>query len=137
MSNLLALPFVQMSVQTGNNEDWIDALKYVSPPTGMDPEDPAAPQTDLRGITFEMEVRRSRDDHEVIISATTADGSLSVGAAPNYGYLIFSIRSEVMRSKRAGDYVADVVGRDDQYARRVIDMDLTIVEGVTKWPSPA
>src|SRR5215470_16410213 len=137
MSNLLSLPLLSMTVQTGNNEDWIESVKYVAPEEGMSDDDPAAPQVDLRGITFEMEVRRTADDHEVILSASTDDGTLSIGAPPNYGYLIWNIPVETMKLKRAGNYVADVVGRDDQFSRRVIAMDLTLIEGVTKWPSPA
>lgn len=137
MSNLLSLPLVQVTVQTGNQEDWIDVLKYVAPPVGMEPDDPTAPQVDLRGITFEMEVRRVPTDHEVVLSATTDDGTLSIGAAPNFGYLIFNLPVEIMKTQVAGQYVADVIGRDEHYARKCIQMDLTVIEGVTKWPSPA
>jgi hypothetical protein len=137
MSNLLSLPLLLLTVQTGNNEDWIDAIKYVAPPEGMLPEDPTAPQVDLRNILFEMEVRRAPDDHEVVLSATTADGTLSVGAPPDVGFLIFYIQSDGMKAMPAGNYVADVIGRDTQYSRKCIEISLMIVEGVTKWPSPA
>ena len=82
-------------------------------------------------------MRRSPTDHEVILSATTADGSLSVGASPNFGFLIINIPVTTMREKQAGQYVGDIVGHDEQYSKVVIQLDLTIVEGVTKWPSPA
>jgi hypothetical protein len=137
MSNLLALPLVQLSIETGNNEDWIDAIKYVAVAEGVLPEDPAAPQVDLRGILFEMEIRRNADDREVIISASTADGTLSVGAPPNYGYLIFFIQYDTMEHVPPGSYVGDVIGRDEEFVRKFIQMDLTVVEGITKWPSPA
>jgi hypothetical protein len=135
MSNILALPLIQIVVQTGTQEDWIDAIKYVVVTTI--PDDPNAPQVDLRGIEFEMEVRRSAEDHEVVLSATTKDGSLSIGVPPDYGYLIFYVQSDVMKTIIAGSYVADIVGRDELYTRKVIEMSLTIIEGVTKWPSPA
>jgi hypothetical protein len=134
MSNLLALPLIQLTVQTGNQEDWIDTIKYVAP-TVVD--DPNPPQVDLRGIDFELEIRRSASDHEVVLAATTEDGSLSVGTPPDYGYLVIYIKSEKMKTRLAGEYVGDIIGRDDRYARKVIELGLTIVEGVTKWPSPA
>jgi hypothetical protein len=135
MSNLLALPLIHLDVQTGTHEDWIDAIKYIVD-TGI-ADDPTAPQVDLRDIDFEMEIRRSANDHEVVLSATTQDGSLSVGSPPDYGYLVFYIKSSVMKPIVAGSYVGDIVGRDELYARKIIEMSLTIVEGVTKWPSPA
>jgi len=135
MSNVLALPLVQITVQVSNNEDWIDSIKYVE---GTDPTDPSAPQVDLRGITFQMEIRRSAEDAEVILGASTDDGSLSIGAPPNFGFLIIHIAEEEMKTKAAGNYVGDIVATGDGYARTVIQItQLTIVEGVTKWPSPA
>lgn len=130
MSNLLAIPLVQLTVVTGNNEDWVDSIKFVIG-TGSEPD---PPQLDIRGIIFEMEVRREADDPEVVLGATTANNTLMVGSPPDVGYLIINIPYDDMRGMRAGPYVADIVGRDDFHTRVIIQIDLTITEGVTKQP---
>ena len=53
-TNLLAMPLVQLVVETGNNEDWVDSLKYV-----VDEEDPDV-QLDIREINFFMEISAQR-----------------------------------------------------------------------------
>ena len=65
------------------------------------------------------------------------DVAVSIGAPPDFGFLLFYIQSDVMKAMPAGNYVADIVGRDAQYSRKTHEINLTIVEGVTKWPSPA
>jgi hypothetical protein len=129
MSNILALPLVRLTIETGNNEDWIDALKYV-----VDNGSPNPPQLDLRGIEFAMEVRRRPEDHEVIISASTTNGTIIIGQPPDYGILTISIPDDTMKLKKAGMYVGDVVASDEIHTRVAIQIDLTIVEGLTKAP---
>jgi hypothetical protein len=125
-TNILALPLVHLTVDTGNNEDWLDSLKYVV----SDTDDS---QLDLRGIVFAMEVRRTADDTEVVLRASTDDGKLHIGIPPDYGFLIIEVPVEEMQYKRPGSYVADIVGREgDNYTRVCITIDLTIVEGVTR-----
>jgi hypothetical protein len=128
-TNILALPLVRLTVETGTNEDWIDTLKYV-----VDDGSPDPPQLDLRGIRFRMEVRRRPEDHEVIISASTDDGTLTIGTSPDYGVLIFNIPDDIMKLKKAGVYVGDVLASDETFARVAIQIDLTVVEGITKPP---
>jgi len=130
MSNLMALPVAIMTVETGNNEDWIESIKYVVDDGTNNIE--TMPQLDLRGIEFEMEVRRKPADHEVILSASTSNFRLSIGAFPNIGFLLLNVPIADMQNKIAGDYVADIVGRDGTYTRKFIEMSLTIVEGVTR-----
>lgn len=136
MTNILSIPLTRMTVQTGNNEDWIESIKYVvDDGTGIATDDPAAdmlPQLDLRGIAFEMEVRHKRTDHEVVLTASTANRRLGVGPFPNFGFLLLGVSIDDMKLQTAGTYVADVVASDDTYARKVIEMDLSIVEGVTR-----
>jgi hypothetical protein len=129
MTNLLAIPLVKLGIEAGNNEDWVDSIKYVVNTGALDP-----PQLDIRGITFEMEIRREAAAHEVVLSATTADGTLSTGAPPDVGFLIFSLPLVQMQSLAAGTYVGDVTGRDEQYTRVIAQISLTIIEGVTKQP---
>jgi len=131
-TNILAIPLVAISVETGTNEDWIDSLKYVvQQPTGIIDN---WPQLDLRGIEFEMEIRRRAEDHEVILAASTHDGTLAVGAPPNFGFLLIHIPYTTMKHKLAGTYVGDIRALAEDTIRDVIQVDLEIFEGVTKTP---
>jgi hypothetical protein len=128
-TNLLALPLVRMSVETGTNEDWIDSLKFLVD-TGV-PDD-EKPQLDLRDIAFEMEVRRSAPDNQVVISASTENGSLAIGEPPDYGYLIINVDHEEMKIQQPGIYAADIVGIDETSRRVVVQIDLSIIAGITR-----
>jgi hypothetical protein len=133
MSNVLALPLVEVTVETGNNEDWVDSIKFVvDTGTGLPPED--MPQLDLRGITFDMEIRREASDNEVIFAASTDTGTLKIGTPPDFGFLIINVPFAEMQEHLAGSYVGDIVGRDEQYRRVTVRIALSIVEGVTKPP---
>jgi hypothetical protein len=126
-TNLLAMPMVHLEIDTGNNEDWLDSIKYVV--TGTDPER----QLDLRGIDFEMEVRRSPDDNEVVLRASTSDHKLHIGVPPDFGFLIFEVPVDEMKYLHADSYVADIVGREgDEYVRVCVTIVLNIIEGVTR-----
>ena len=133
-TNILAIPLVSITAQTSNNEDWIDAIKYLVLGAGAEE---TWPQLDLRGILFEMELRRRADDHEVVISATTDDGTLLIGGPPDYGYLIINVPAAHMKLLNDGSYVGDIVARADDHARVAVQITLTVAEGITKWPSPA
>jgi hypothetical protein len=128
-TNLLALPLLLLTVETGNSEDWIESVKYL-----VDTADPVEnkPQVDLRGIEFEMEVRRSSQSHEVVLAATSDDGSIAVGEPPDFGYLIINVGFGEMKLLQAGKYVADIRGKDDKYTRICIQIDLTVFDGITR-----
>lgn len=128
-TNLLSMPLVEIAVQTGNNEDWVDSLLFLVDEAGSE-------QLDIRNIAFEMEVRRQATDHEVILGASTAAGTLRTGEAPNYGFLIIAVPLADMKTKLAGTYVGDIRGTDPSNTRRVVLINLTIVEGLTKGPTP-
>jgi hypothetical protein len=127
MSNVLAIPKAHASILTGTNEDWVDCLCYLS---GSD----TGPQMDLRGISFEMEMRRQPPDHEVILHIGTdvSLGGISIGAVPNTGYLIFYVPEAMMEQIQPGAYVGDVRAFDTQFERVVLNIDFTIVQGVTR-----
>jgi hypothetical protein len=125
-TNLLALPLLALTVETGNSEDWIDTILYL-----VDTADPK-PQVDLNGIDFEMEVRRAPPSHEILLTASSADGSLSIGDPPNFGYLIIYVGLEQMEQLQAGTYVADIRGTDTRYTRICAQIDLTVFDGVTR-----
>src|SRR6516164_3571542 len=129
MSNILAMPLVDLQVETSNNEDWIDSILYL-----VETGDPSPPQLDIRGITFDMEIRRSALEHEVLLSASTTNGTLKVGAPPDVGYLIFNIPVTKVQDMIAGSYVGDIVGRDSSYTRQIATVELTIIEGITIQP---
>ena len=126
LTNILALPLAQATVETGTNEDWVDSIVFLVGP------EPTSAQLDLRGMKFEMEVRRNPSDHEVILTASTEDLKLGIGPAPDYGFLIISIPRSEMKTKMPGVYVADIIAYDAEHQRVCVQMDLTIVEGVTK-----
>lgn len=128
-TNVLALPLVLIRARVHNNESWVDSIKYVVGPIveGIEP-----PQMDLRGIKFEMEVRHDPDLHGVILSASTDDGKLMIGAPPDFGFLIIQIpRAEIMYLP-AGDYIADIRASDADYSRVAIEMALEIASGITR-----
>lgn len=131
-TNVLSLPQVSLTVQTGNNEDWIDSIKFLVEDPETTPD--LYPQLDLRGIRFEMEIRRSVSDHEVVMSASVDDGTLAIGIPPDYGFLIINIPRAIMHNQLAGGYVGDVIASADGFNRVCLQMNLTIFEGVTKWP---
>lgn len=135
-TNILALPLVGITVMTGTTEDWIDSVKYVvQPMVGAVGDMSGWPQLDLRGIDFEMDIRRSAEDHEVILNANTKDGTLALGAPPNVGFLLIHVPYAVMKTKFAGQYVGDVRASTDQNEMRVvIQVVLEIFDGVTKSP---
>lgn len=136
-TNIFALPLVTISVITGTTEDWVDSIKYVVAPTGASPDSDMTgwPQLDLRGIDFEMEIRRSAIDHEVILNANTKDGTLAIGAPPNVGFLLIRVPYAIMKTKFAEQYVGDIrASTDDDEVRIVAQIDLGIFEGITKSP---
>lgn len=128
-TNLLAMPLALLTITTGNNEDFVASIVYVVDTGALSP-----PQLDLRGIVFEMEIRRSPDDHEVVLSASTENGTLLIGDPPNYGYFLFNILLDQMQNLLAAVYVGDITGRDEFNTRVVAQVQLTIVKGITIQP---
>ena len=124
------MPLVTVSVITGTNEDWINSIKYLVD-NGSGNID-TYPQLDLTGIVFTMEVRRLSPDAEVVIRASTADGTLDIGDAPNIGYLLINIDHETMKKIRPGNYSGDIVGTDDATVRRCVVVDLEVALGITR-----
>jgi hypothetical protein len=132
MTNILAIPLTQMSMLTGNNEDMVESVLFQVGGTGSPALGVAPQQLDLRGIDFNMYVRRSPSDNEVLMTASTDDHTLSVGAFPDYGFLLFAVPLASMQKRLPGTYVADVVATADGLTRRCLVISLTIVEGITR-----
>ena len=130
-TNVLALPQVALVVATGTNEDWINSLKFVVDDGGGGDVN-SLPQLDLRGIKFEMEIRRAPPEHEVILAGSTVDGRLLIGNPPDYGFLIIQIPVKDMETRPPGNYVGDIVGSDGFNSRVCAQISLEIVEGITR-----
>jgi hypothetical protein len=137
-ANVLALPLAHVVFEVANNEVWVDSLRYVVTESGSSPEpEPerlasARPQLDLRGIAFEMQLRRRPQDNEVVLQGGTSDGMLSVGAAPNWGHLIWYVPEVMMRRIWPGQYVGDVRASNARFERVCLTLDVTILEGITR-----
>jgi hypothetical protein len=130
-TNVLALPLASMDIETGTYEDWIDTIVWL-----VNSTDPlTGAQLDLRGIDFELQVRRSPTEHEVIIEASTDEGSLAFATPPDYGYLIINLPASIMALKQPGDYVGDIVASDGVNTRVCVQFTLAIVQGITHAPS--
>jgi hypothetical protein len=125
-TNILAIPLVNANVETGTNEDWFDSIVYL-----IDQTDPQQ-QLDLRGISFELEVRRAAPDHEVILSATTEDLRITTAPPPDYGYLIINVPMTEMLTKFPGNYVGDIRAVADGHYRVTVQFTMTIFEGITR-----
>jgi hypothetical protein len=123
LTNILSLPLAHMTVETGNNEDWIDVIQYITPD-----ERPV----DIRGIRFEMEIRRIPQAHEVVLRASTENRWLTIGAPPHTNCLMITVPEIEMRGRFAGQYIGDIRAKDTRNIRRIITMDLIIIEGITK-----
>jgi hypothetical protein len=127
-TNALAIPFAHVVMEAYTNEDWVDSLVYLVTDPGSEPY----PQMDLRGIEFEIMLRRRPADNEIILGGSSLSGSLTVGAAPNYGHLIWYFSRDVMSRLWPGQYVGDVVASDPRLKRVVLTVDLTLIQGITR-----
>jgi hypothetical protein len=126
-TNVLALPLAHVIFAVSNNEDWIDTLVFMVSDSG-----PPLEQLDLRGIDFTMHLRRQPALPEIVLGASTLDQTLFVGSPPDYGYLIFYVPEETMRSLWAGQYVGDIVANDADFQRVCMTVEVTILEGITR-----
>jgi hypothetical protein len=132
MSNLLAMPLIDVGLSTFNNEDWVDSIQYCVTPTDGSTPDPSDPQLDLRGINFTMDLRVNATDNEVVFQLSSTAGTILIGLPPNWGFLIFYVPVAQMKYLASGTYVGDVVGTDPNYQRTVASMTITVNEGVTR-----
>jgi hypothetical protein len=127
LTNVLALPLAHLIIEVSNNADWIDTLVFMVSDSG-----PPLEQLDLRGIDFEMHLRRQPQLAEIVMQASTKDRTIFVGSPPDYGYLIFYVPHATMKGLWAGQYVGDIVARDADFERQVFTMDFTVIEGITR-----
>jgi hypothetical protein len=127
LTNVLALPLANVVIEVSNNADWIDSLVFLVTDSG-----PPLEQLDLRGISFEMHLRRRPELPEIVLQASTADRTLYIGSPPDFGYLLFYVQEETMRTLWPGQYVGDIKASDADYERVVLTVNLTVLEGITR-----
>jgi hypothetical protein len=127
LTNVLALPLAHLTIEVANNEDWIDTLVFMVSDSG-----PPLEQMDLRGINFEMHLRRRPEIPEIVLQASTRERTLYIGSYPDVGYLIFYVPEETMRPLWPGQYVGDIRAFDADFQRVCLTVDLTILEGITR-----
>lgn len=122
-TNVLALPLVHIIFETGNNEDWFDSIRYVTPY-----DDPV----DLRDITFHMQIRNRPNEHDVSLFATTTNGMLIAGGE-RYNILIINVPLWRMQNVwTIGEYVGDILASDDRIYRVIATFNLKVIHGVTR-----
>jgi hypothetical protein len=130
-TNILALPVVEATIESGNGEDFVETFLYLVDNGSGDAT--TFPQLDLRGIDFTMTIRRAAGDNEIIMRASTLEGTMAIGAPPNIGYLIcYQSLEDVMQYKEADSYVGDILAFDGNFSRVCLLISLTITEGVTR-----
>ena len=123
-SNVNAIPLAHLVMEAYTNEDWVDTLVYMVTEPFV--------QMDLRGIIFEIMLRRRPADNEVILGGSSLTGTLTVGVAPNYGHLIFYFSRRLIGRLWPGQYVGDVIARDLRFERAILTVDLTVIHGITR-----
>jgi hypothetical protein len=119
-TNILAIPLVHIVFETGNNEDWIDSIRYTTPHNEP---------VDLRGVDFHMQIRNRPNEFDVSLYPSTANELLIT----NYNYLIINVplwRMEKIWT--VGEYVGDILTSDGRFFRVVATFDLRVVHGVTR-----
>jgi hypothetical protein len=125
-TNVLSIPLARAIIDVSTNENWIDSFAYYAG------TDDTFPPLDLRGISFQLMARRSPTDPEVIVWAQSSDGTLQVGPTPDFNYLVINVSLEVMKTRAPGVYVADMIAFDGTYQRKIMEIALTIDEGIAR-----
>lgn len=135
-TDILSLPRVNVTIETSNNEDWLDILTYHAYDF-YDPNNPVlGDQLDLRGFFFDMHLRREPRDREIIVEATTINQRLSVGAEPNVGSLIIHVPESIMQIKMPGRYVGEIRASKGDFTRVIVSIELMLRLGITRLAFP-
>jgi hypothetical protein len=128
-TNVLAFPLAHVVFEVANNEDWIDTFVVLVSDSG-----PPLEQMDLRGIAFDLTLRRRPELNEIVLAASssTLDQRLFIGSPPDVGYLIVYVPEAAMRDLWPGQYVGDIVASDASFQRVALTLDVTVLEGITR-----
>jgi hypothetical protein len=123
-TNVLAIPLVHIVFEVGNNEDWLDLIRY---------DTPLGQPVDLHGIDFNMQVRHTADSWDVSLYASTANGMMRVGVEDRFNYLFIHVPLWRMEHVwTTGDYVGDILASDDRFYRVIATFELRVIHGVTR-----
>lgn len=87
MTNILRLPLVEMEVETGTNEDWLDSVAFVE-------GDDVTPIS-IAGISFASQLRHSALGATAYLDATTDNTQLLIGGTSS-NVLSYNVPTEVM-----------------------------------------
>jgi hypothetical protein len=121
-TNILFLPVCVITLETETNCDWLDGLEYHDgPPPGGQP-------IDLTGIAFAMEMRSAPPVATVMLRASTWNGLIRVYA--NTWQLL--VPATTMLLVPPGDYVFDLLGFADGYTRNLVQVQVSILQGITR-----
>lgn len=125
MTNILALPQVELVVEVFTNEDWNDALAFY---------DLDGNPIILEGISFAMEARHQVEDATAMIGITNdpMDDKTGGEIILDYNVLQIHVPFSKMLLVPWGGYVFDVVGNADGIQRVIMTGTMTVVEGVTR-----
>lgn len=131
MTQILNLPLLAFPVSTGTNEDWTDAWAYA---------DASGNPISGAGITLNMMLRRSADDTEAQVVASSVagplgglplNGSLSWGGT-GMNIITLAIPDDTMGRIAPGSYVGEVQAVAEGYAKTIAAIDVTVVQGVVR-----
>ena len=130
MTSIRILPLIEVSIVTGTNESFIDAVAFI---------DAAGNPIPLSGIRFRGQMRPSPTE-AACLGFNTADtaptpgipnGLLAIGG-DGLNVLAFAVPAASMGRLRANTYVFDVVGYAEDVSRRALVGDISLIQGVTR-----
>jgi hypothetical protein len=129
---LLSLPVLRVTIETADNEDWLDSIGYVTPPTDPLPGTPIP----LDGISLRYTVRTSADDIGNLLYATTDNGLIQILPADS----VSTVNSVWMLAIYAGlfpgfllpgSYVHEMQGVVGNNTRTIMTGTLVVDKGVS------
>lgn len=128
MTAILELPLLKVTAVTGTNEDWIDIIAYYQAvPTSGDTLTPIS----LEDIGFHLQMRVVPEDSTTWVDISTDNGMLEI-IGDDLNALAFKVPVSEMSKIPPGDYVADITASADDVTRRVAEVAVTIVAGITR-----
>jgi len=131
VTQILNLPKLGFSVSTGTNEDWTDAWAYL---------DASGNPISGAGITLNLMLRRSADDVEAQVIASSVagplnglplNGALSWGGA-GMNVITLAIPDTTMGRVPPGDYVGEVQAVAEGFSKTIAEIDVTVVQGIVR-----
>ena len=134
LTRIQSLFLVRASFEVANNEDWLDAIAFLDGQSAPIP---------LDGLTIRAIGRTARDSTAAHFGLATPGATLDLASSTPRGVLLIGgadrnvLAFSAPFSRRdhrppGGTYVFDVVAAGDGLTRRIVDGDLTLIEGITR-----